>query len=137
MTYDELVRKFNDDDKFVRYVAKRFLVPFSLDEIALAEGLPPGIFHKLFVDFPEFEQQFHDKVAEEDENAKELFLRQATTNALRKLASIIDTPTEIDNKDMIQACKAVLTYHPSNKKTVPPGPLDSIFNDLVNGGDGQ
>ncbi len=137
MTYDDVVRLFNSDDKYVTYLAKRFLVPLSLDDIAVSEGLPAGAFHRLFVDFPEYEQKFNSKVIEEDENAKDMFLRQASSNALRKLADIIADPEETDNKDIIQACRAILTYRPTGKKPDVEHPLDSIFKDLVKEGDGQ
>jgi hypothetical protein len=137
MNYEQLVQLFSQDDKYVSYVAKRFLVPLSLDEIALGESLPVGTFHRLFVDFPEYEKKFNDKVEAEDENAKDLFLRQVSMKALIKLSGIIDEVDDVDKKDLIQACKALLTYRPSNKKVAERTPLDSIFSELVDEGDGK
>lgn len=131
MTYEQIVILFNQDTKYARYLAKRFLVPYSLDEIAITEGLPAGTFHRLFVDFPEYEQLFKKMVEEEDDGAKELFIRQASTNALQKLADIISNPEDAENKDLIQACKAMLSYRPISKKMGEKSPLDSIFADLL------
>jgi len=137
MTYEQLVQLFNQDDKYVTYLAKRFLVPLSLDEIALGEGLPPGTFHKLFVEFPAFEEKFNAKLESEDDNAKDLFLRQASMKALLKLGEIINDPEGTDHKDLIQACKAILTYRTSNKKPVEKSPLDAMFETLIEEEDGK
>lgn len=137
MTYEQLVQLFNQDDKYVTYIAKRFLLPLSLDAIAMEEGFPAGTFHRLFTDFPEYEQKFKDKVEAEDDNVKDLYLRQVSMKALTKLSGIINEPTGVDNKDLIQACKALLAYRPSNKKTGEKTALDSIFSELIDEGDGK
>lgn len=137
MTYEQLVQLFNDGDKYIRYVAKRFMVPLSLDLIAVEQDLAPGSFHRLFAEFPEYEEKFKLIVAEEDDNAKDLFLRQSHMGALQKLVGIIEESNpNTENKDLIQACKAVLSYRPSEKKGVPPSAIDSIFADLIKEGDG-
>lgn len=137
MTYEQLVQLFHDDDKYITYIAKRFLIPLTLDEIAVSEGLPPGTFHHLFTDFPEYEQKFQLKVEMEDNNVKDLFLRQVSLGALQKLVTIINQPGDADNKDIIQACKAILTYRPSSRKPTDSTGLESIFSDLVEGEDGK
>lgn len=136
MTYEDLVRSFGLDNKYATYLAKRFLSPMSLDEIAISEGLPPGIYHRLFTDFPEYEQKFKNAVEAEDESSKELFLRQSSTNALIKLSEIINDTGPMDKKDLIQACRAILGYRPNLKKPESKTPLDSIFKDLVDSEDG-
>lgn len=136
MTYEELVKAFASDDKYITYLAKRFLSPKSLEEIAVSEGFPEGIYHRLFTDFPEYEQKFKDRVLSEDEDSKEMFLVQTSTKALQRLADIIQDDGVKDNKDIIQACRAILGYRPIGKKSVTKTPLDSIFSDLVDGVDG-
>jgi len=137
MTFEELVDQFKNNEKFVAYVAKRFLVPTSLDDIARDEGLPAGAFYKLFAEYPELETVFREKVAEEDSNAKDLFLCQASMQALLRLYSIINEDDEIDRRDLIQACRAILTYRPSVTKKPEKDPFASMFKDLVDGGNGE
>lgn len=136
MTYEELVKAFSDGDKYVVYLAKRFLSPRSLEEIALSEGLPEGAYYRLFANFPEYEEKFKKAVLSEDENTKDLFLAQTSTKALQRLAEIIQDNDVKDNRDIIQACRAILGYRPVGKKMGEKTPLDSIFSDLVDGVDG-
>ena len=57
----DLYEKFKDQ-KFVTYIAKRFILPKPLDVIALELGYEVGIFHRLFVEFPDLELKFKNAV---------------------------------------------------------------------------
>ncbi len=138
MTYEELVRMFKEDESYIVYVAKRFLSPRSLDLIAIDQDLPVDAFHRMFAEFPYLEEKFKAAVSDEDDNQKELMIRQSSSHAFRKLAELIEDDIGLDKKDVIQACKAILTYRPATKpKPGKENALDNIIADLIDGGDDQ
>lgn len=133
----DLYEKFKDQ-KFIVYLAKRFILPKPLDVIALELGYEVGIFHKFFVEFPELELKFKNAVETESSNETDLLVRQGSTQALRRLVEIIDpTAPALDNKDLITACRAILSVSKPTGKPPENSDLDNLMKDLITGGNGE
>jgi len=133
----DLYEKFKDQ-KFVTYIAKRFILPKPLDVIALELGYEVGIFHRLFVEFPDLELKFKNAVEAEASNEIDLLVKQGSTQALRRLVEIIDPLTPaLDNKDLITACRAILSVSKPTGKAPENSDLDNLMKDLITGGNGE
>lgn len=133
----DLYEKFKDQ-KFIVYLAKRFILPKPLDVIALELGYEVGIFHRLFVEFPDLELRFKNAVETEASNEIDLLVKQGSTQALRRLVEIIDpVAPALDNKDLITACRAILSVSKPTGKPPENSDLDNLMKDLITGGNGE
>ena len=114
MTPSRLRNKLKNDAAFLKYVARRFLVTGSLDEVAVKLGMECDIFDQTFSEFEDAEDIFNAKVQEISDTMISNVSHSAANIAIARLIK----QTNDGDKDVAAACKALLGFYDRRFPTV-------------------
>ncbi|HXK71951.1 MAG TPA: hypothetical protein PLQ68_04525 [Clostridia bacterium] len=118
------------DELFVRYIARRFLDLSSLRAVAVELDLNVNSFDRLFTVDPKHENIFNKYLDEEIDKADILLSKASKIIARQRLFDILREHAGADNKEVIQAAKAILTSVNVKDGGKSDG-FDKILEDMI------
>lgn len=134
-SFEDFQTAYQNDSRLKRYIAKRFLVGLPFSTIAYELNLAQNTFDLLFALNPEFEEEFETFVETESNRQESLVKKQGLSISISKLTTIVETAE--DNKDIIAACRALISVSTSKRGGGDDNDdLDGFLNSLVKSKDG-